>query len=84
VRVKDKTVLITGAARGIGQAMALEFAKAGANIIGIDLSLADVGQTTVAVEKQGRAFKGFSCDITDGIAVSEMLKKAQQFTLTRL
>ena len=79
MRVKDKTVLITGAARGIGQAMALEFAKAGANIIGIDLSIADVGQTAEAVEKQGRAFKGFSCDITDEIAVSEMLKKAQQF-----
>lgn len=79
MRVKDKTVLITGAARGIGQATALEFAKAGADVIGIDLSFADVQQTTEAVEKQGRAFQGFSCDITDGTAVSEMLKKAQQF-----
>ena len=79
MRVKDKIVLITGAARGIGQATALEFAKAGADVIGVDLSLADVRQTAEAVEKQGRAFKGFSCDITDEIAVSEMLKEARQF-----
>lgn len=31
--LKDKTVIVTGAARGIGAAIALEFAKKGANIV---------------------------------------------------
>ncbi len=79
MRVKDKTVLITGAARGIGQAIVIEFAKAGADVIGVDFSLADAQQTAAAVEKQGRTFKGFACDITDETAVSMMLKEAQQF-----
>ncbi len=79
MRVKDKTVLITGAARGIGQAIVMEFAKASADVIGVDLSLADAQQTAEAVEKQGRTFKGLACDITDETAVSMMLKEAQQF-----
>ncbi len=79
MQVKDKTVLITGAARGIGQAIVIEFAKAGADVIGVDFSLADAQQTAAAVEKQGRTFKGFACDITDETAVSMMLKEAQQF-----
>jgi len=60
MRVKDKTVLITGAARGIGQAIVIEFAKAGADVIGVDLSLADAQKTAEAVEKQGRTFKGLA------------------------
>jgi len=79
MRVKDKTVLITGAARGIGRAIVIEFAKAGADVIGVDLSLAEAQQTAEAVEKQGRTFKGLACDITDETAVSMMLKEAQQF-----
>ncbi len=79
MRVKDKTVLITGAARGIGQAIVIEFAKAGADVIGVDLSLADVQQTAEAVKKQGRTFKSLACDITDETAVSMMLKEAQRF-----
>jgi 3-oxoacyl-[acyl-carrier protein] reductase len=34
----DKTVIITGAARGLGQKYALEFAKAGANIVFADIN----------------------------------------------
>lgn len=68
MRVKDKTVLITGAARGIGQATALEFAKAGAEVIGIDLSLADMRQTAEAVEKLDRNFKGFACGRAGSVA----------------
>ncbi len=46
MQVKDKTVLITGAARGIGQAIVMEFAKAGADVIGVDLSHCGSGGKT--------------------------------------
>jgi glycerol dehydrogenase len=37
-RLDSKVVLITGAARGIGKAIALMFARQGANVVGFDLS----------------------------------------------
>lgn len=42
----SKTVLITGAARGIGKQIALLFAREGANIAFTDLELNDAAQTT--------------------------------------
>ena len=39
---KDKKILITGAARGIGKATALEFAKRGANIIAVSRTKSDL------------------------------------------
>ncbi len=47
-----KTALITGAARGIGQAVAIELATRGANIALCDLD--DAAVTIAAVEKLGR------------------------------
>lgn len=40
--IKGKTVAITGAARGIGRALAVRFARQGANIALLDLSAADL------------------------------------------
>ena len=43
-----KTALITGAARGIGKAIALKFASEGADIAFTDLVIDENGQKTVA------------------------------------
>ncbi|NDV83766.1 3-oxoacyl-[acyl-carrier-protein] reductase [Bacteroides sp. 51] len=48
-----KTALITGAARGIGKAIALKFAQEGANIAFTDLAIDENGQNT---EKEIAAF----------------------------
>ena len=37
--MKDKTVIITGAARGLGQKYTIEFAKLGSNVVFADISL---------------------------------------------
>ncbi|MDO8278314.1 MAG: SDR family NAD(P)-dependent oxidoreductase, partial [Burkholderiaceae bacterium] len=39
MRFKDKVVLITGAARGIGLATAALFADEGAHVVAVDLSI---------------------------------------------
>ena len=36
--VKDKVIIVTGAARGLGQKYSIEFAKAGASIVFADIS----------------------------------------------
>ena len=51
--LEGKTALITGAARGIGKAIALKFASEGANIAFTDLVIDDNGKTT---EEELKAF----------------------------
>lgn len=65
-----KTALVTGAKRGIGKAMAVALADAGADIIGVSASLESTGSD---VEKEvralGRNFTGYSCDFGDRAAL---------------
>ena len=44
--LEGKTALITGAARGIGKAIALKFASEGANIAFTDLVIGEIGEAT--------------------------------------
>lgn len=60
-----KTALVTGCKRGIGQAMALALAEAGADIIGVSATLAPGGETELAVTKAGRKFFSYACDFSD-------------------
>ncbi|MDO4522128.1 MAG: D-threitol dehydrogenase [Eubacteriales bacterium] len=57
-----KTVLVTGAAEGIGQATAIMFARKGANIVCFDLK--DGAKTKEEVEKLGKRFVSVVGDIT--------------------
>ena len=64
-RLDGKTALVTGCSRGIGQAMALALAEAGADIVGVSSTLAPGGETETAVHALGRQFAGFACDLSD-------------------
>ncbi len=58
-----KTALVTGCKRGIGKAMAVALAQAGADIIGVSTSLDSSGsQVESEVVSAGRNFKSYSCD----------------------
>ncbi len=71
--MNNKTVLVTGAARGIGRAIALELATAGADIVGVDLRISDLNDTAREVAARGRTFKEFACDITDEAAATRLM-----------
>ena len=75
-RLDGKTALVTGCKRGIGKAMAVALAEAGADIIGVSKTLekhgSEVEREIVAL---GRRFRAFSCDFSDRLAVYEFLKK---------
>lgn len=61
--LKGKTALVTGCKRGIGKAMALGLAEAGADIIGVSASLEKHGSMVEQeVTGLGRKFKGYTCD----------------------
>jgi 2-deoxy-D-gluconate 3-dehydrogenase len=61
-KLNGKVALVTGAARGLGQGMALGLAEAGADIAGVDII--DPTETKTLVEKLGRKFVGIQADIS--------------------
>lgn len=61
-RLDGKVALVTGASRGLGQAMAVGLAEAGANIAVLDRT-PDCNETCDLVKKAGRRFTTISCDL---------------------
>jgi NAD(P)-dependent dehydrogenase (short-subunit alcohol dehydrogenase family) len=63
-RLKGQVAFVTGAGRGIGQAMALAFAAEGA-IVGVaDIDLATAQSTVREIEKQAGAARAFAIDVS--------------------
>lgn len=71
--LKDKVVLVTGAARGIGRTIALEFAKERANVIINDVS--DGTPVAEEVKKMGRKAIFVKANISDGEESEQLVKK---------
>ena len=65
-RLDGKKALVTGARRGIGKAMAIGLAEAGADIIAVSANLEAAGSE---IEREvlalGRSFAGYRCDFSD-------------------
>jgi 2-deoxy-D-gluconate 3-dehydrogenase len=62
-KLDGKVALVTGMGRGLGQAMALGLAEAGADIAGLYLS--NYAETQAQVEALGRRFLPLQCDLLD-------------------
>lgn len=73
--LEGKVALVTGCKRGIGMAMSIALAEAGADIIGVSASLEKSGsQVSKAVETVGRRFSAYACDFSDRDAIYEFIK----------
>lgn len=71
-----KTALVTGCKRGIGKAMALGLAEAGADVIGVSASLELEGSDVEReVKKLGRSFTAYQCDFSKRDALKAFLAK---------
>lgn len=75
----DKVALVTGASRGIGKAIALAMAEAGADIIvNYSGSEAAAQETVEAVEKLGRKAIKIKANVADADDVAAMVKEAHE------
>ena len=73
-----KTALVTGCKRGIGKAMAIGLADAGADIIGVSATLETSGSAVEqAVRELGRTFQGYACDFSDRDALYAFVKQVK-------
>lgn len=90
-RLDGKTAVITGAARGIGRALAVAFAAEGADIMGIDLAgtvsavseatpstPADFEETARLVKGYGKRFVAVTADVRDMKALRAAATRAGQ------
>ena len=65
MKLKDKVAIITGAARGIGFAIAETLAQNGALSVIIDLNKDDVDFAVQKIDDAGFKAIGYACDVTD-------------------
>ena len=80
--LSHQTAVVTGASRGIGAAMAIALAEAGADIIAISASMtADGGDVGERIRALGRTFQGIACDVSDRSAIQQL---AAQLSSTRV
>ncbi|MFA5286942.1 MAG: 3-oxoacyl-[acyl-carrier-protein] reductase [Candidatus Omnitrophota bacterium] len=75
MRLKDKVALVTGGARGIGKAIAMVFAKEGADIVVADVNLEVAQKTASEIEGLGRKALALELDVTDYQKVEEGVNK---------
>lgn len=72
----NKIALVTGAGRGIGQAIALKLAAAGADIAVVDLKPEFCTETCEKVRALGRRAWAYGADVSKAASVEETVAKA--------
>jgi NAD(P)-dependent dehydrogenase (short-subunit alcohol dehydrogenase family) len=75
---QGKTVLVTGAAGGLGKAIATAFLEAGANVVICDVNAERIASATAEWTQQGHAgkFMTTQADVTDEAAVQKLIDEA--------
>jgi 2-dehydro-3-deoxy-D-gluconate 5-dehydrogenase len=73
--LSGKTALVTGCSRGIGEAMGIALAEAGANIIGVAARMQPTGTALeVAAQSLGRNYSGYDCDFSNRKALYQFIE----------
>lgn len=75
MRFANKTAVVTGAARGIGRAIALRMAKDGANVVIIDLKGPAAEKTAEEIKKLGGKAIAKQSDIRDSECIKEIVSE---------
>ncbi|KAF9893009.1 hypothetical protein FE257_012420 [Aspergillus nanangensis] len=71
--LEGKTVIVTGGTGGLGAAMSIALAQAGANIVSLQLPDDPLGKTfQEEIEKLHRQFSVFECNLTDPGSIREV------------
>jgi NAD(P)-dependent dehydrogenase (short-subunit alcohol dehydrogenase family) len=73
-----KTVVVTGAARGIGRAIAERLASAGAYTICADVEGDELGQVVEGIEARGDRAEAHRCDVSDPAEVEALMAAAER------
>lgn len=73
--LQNKVALITGASRGIGKAIAVNLAKAGAVVVGVDYSEEYAKNISLFLDELGLKGKGFVMDVTKQESIENSMEQ---------
>jgi 3-oxoacyl-[acyl-carrier protein] reductase len=73
VDLSGQTAIVTGASRGIGRAIALALAGAGAKVACVARSTDKLAETADAIRAAGGTAEVFACDVTNGQSVQQVV-----------
>jgi 3-oxoacyl-[acyl-carrier protein] reductase len=74
----SRTALVTGASRGIGKAIALALAEAGANVaVNYRERKAEAEETVKAIKALGREAVAFQADVSNAKAVADLIRHVE-------
>lgn len=76
MRLQGKTAIVTGAASGIGRAIALKFAQEGAEVVVADIDGGEAQAVAAAIAETGGSAIGLETDITKRPPVDAMAEAA--------
>lgn len=73
--LKDRVAIITGGGRGIGQAVALGFSRAGARVVVASRTASELEETASKVRAAGGQALAVPTDVTDETSIQGLVKK---------
>lgn len=78
--IKEKTALVTGASRGLGEAIAKRLASEGANIAAVYAGNADKAQAVCdfCQKNYGVKARAYQCDVADFAAAKELVSRVRE------
>ncbi|MDA9833943.1 SDR family NAD(P)-dependent oxidoreductase [Flavobacteriaceae bacterium] len=71
----NKGLVLTGGGSGIGEAIALTFARQGATVYILDFNIEAAEETVKQIELEGFSAKAYACDISKQNEVNECIDK---------
>ena len=78
MKLKDKVALITGGGRGIGKAVALDYAREGARIAICSRTGAEIETAAKEIKALGTECLAVECDVSLEEPVSKLAEKVQE------
>ena len=78
--LNDKVAVVTGAGRGIGRAVAIAYAKMGANVVCVSRTQENSAKVATEIEALGQKSWAFAVDVSDTSAVESSAKNILEDT----